>query len=94
MRPWQSFSLVCCIVFGFLPVIGEEQKLDVRSPDLEKSDFVKIPAGWFTMGHDQRAPDQKPAHRVYLDAFEIDRFEVSNQSYYQFWKSKFSKYCF
>lgn len=46
-----------------------------------KADTVKVAAGWFVMGDDQGQPDARPAHRVYLDAFSIDRFEVSNAEY-------------
>ena len=72
----------CCLL-----LVGQQNKLATKSVNLKNSEFVKIPAGWFTMGHDQRAPDQKPSHRVYLEAFEIGRFEVTNQEYYQFWQA-------
>jgi serine/threonine-protein kinase len=42
---------------------------------------VYVPAGEFTMGHDSGAPDQQPAHSVYLDSFWIDRSEVTNALY-------------
>jgi len=42
---------------------------------------VTVPAGWFVMGDDQGLPDARPAHRVYLNTFTIDRFEVSNAQY-------------
>lgn len=42
---------------------------------------VEIPAGWFVMGDAQGQSDARPAHRVYLSAFAIDRFEVSNRDY-------------
>ena len=44
-----------------------------------------VPAGEFTMGSDQAtSPDDmnaKPAHEVYLDAFYIDKYEVTNRLY-------------
>ena len=49
--------------------------------------MIRISAGWFTMGSDNRAADQKPSHRVYLDTFEIGKYEVTNQEYYEFWKA-------
>ena len=39
-------------------------------------EMVLIPAGTFTMGDDEGGPDERPAHRVKLDAFFIDRYEV------------------
>lgn len=49
--------------------------------------LVYIPAGEFLMGSDDRDlqadPDEKPQHAVYLDAFWIDRTEVTNDMYRQ-----------
>lgn len=48
--------------------------------------MVLIPAGQFTMGADDADArgDEKPAHAVYLDAFYIDRYEVTNRQYREF----------
>jgi formylglycine-generating enzyme required for sulfatase activity len=50
--------------------------------------MIPIPAGEFQMGCDEaRAPaggcneKDTPLHRVYLDAYEIDKYEVTNQQY-------------
>ena len=40
-----------------------------------------VPAGEFRMGSDDREEDEKPSHSVYLDAFWIDRTEVTNAQY-------------
>ena len=40
-------------------------------------EMVLIPAGRFVMGCDGVAPEQGPAHEVELDAFLIDRYEVT-----------------
>jgi len=39
--------------------------------------MVFVPAGAFTMGHDEGDPDEKPAHEVWLDGFYIDKYEVT-----------------
>ena len=39
-----------------------------------------VPAGEFTMGSDLEE-NQKPIHTVYLDAYYIDKYEVTNQAY-------------
>ncbi|OQA21225.1 MAG: Serine/threonine-protein kinase PrkC [Chloroflexi bacterium ADurb.Bin360] len=44
---------------------------------------VLIPAGSFTMGSDDGPRDERPVHQVNLDAFQIDKFEVSNVQYAQ-----------
>jgi formylglycine-generating enzyme required for sulfatase activity len=41
-------------------------------------DLVVVPAGWFEMGDDLGAPDERPARRLWLSRYAIDRFEVSN----------------
>lgn len=51
--------------------------------------MVLVPAGSFLMGSDPRkdraaGPQEQPQHQVYLDAFMIDRFEVSNVEYLRF----------
>jgi len=43
--------------------------------------MVYVPAGDFTMGSNDGPSDAKPAHVVYLDAFWIDKFEVTNALY-------------
>jgi len=46
--------------------------------------MVEIPAGEFTMGNDGGDDDEKPAHTVTLEAFEIDMFEVTNADFARF----------
>jgi formylglycine-generating enzyme required for sulfatase activity len=47
--------------------------------------MVAVPAGWFRMGGTVRVDaDERPQHRVVVDAFEIDVFEVSNALYDRF----------
>jgi iron(II)-dependent oxidoreductase len=46
--------------------------------------MVEIPAGESTMGNDAGDDDEKPAHTVTLDAFEIDMFEVTNADFAKF----------
>ena len=46
-------------------------------------DMMFIPAGEFDMGSNDTdaEADEKPRHPVYLDAFHIDRYEVTNAQY-------------
>ncbi len=43
--------------------------------------LVSVPAGVFTMGSDDGHPDEQPAHTVFLDAFFMDKYEVTNKLY-------------
>jgi formylglycine-generating enzyme required for sulfatase activity len=40
-----------------------------------------VPAGVFAMGNDRGSADEQPIHPVNLDAFYIDKFEVTNGFY-------------
>ncbi|HLW98249.1 MAG TPA: SUMF1/EgtB/PvdO family nonheme iron enzyme [Candidatus Acidoferrales bacterium] len=56
---------------------------------MEKSTAIEpvmapIPEGWFVMGNDGGRDDERPAHRVWVDAFEMGAFQVTNQEYGQF----------
>jgi formylglycine-generating enzyme required for sulfatase activity len=46
--------------------------------------MVVVPAGEFTMGGNQGEEDEKPPHRVYLDAFYMDKYEVTVGRYAKF----------
>jgi formylglycine-generating enzyme required for sulfatase activity len=46
--------------------------------------MVLVPAGEFQMGSNNGARDEKPGHTVYLDAFYIDKDEVTVAEYKRF----------
>ncbi|MCX7847085.1 MAG: formylglycine-generating enzyme family protein [bacterium] len=46
--------------------------------------MVFIPAGEFLMGSTNGAPEEQPVHRVRVNAFWMDRYEVTNAEYEQF----------
>lgn len=43
--------------------------------------MVRIPGGWFCMGCECGRDDEKPAHRVWVDAFELAAHQVTNEQY-------------
>ena len=43
-----------------------------------------VPAGEFTMGSDEGDDDEQPVHRVVLDPFYLDTFEVTNGRFAKF----------
>ncbi len=45
---------------------------------------VAVPSGHFTMGDTHGDDDERPQRRIYLDAYEIDRYEVTNIQYQRF----------
>jgi formylglycine-generating enzyme required for sulfatase activity len=82
------------------PPRGDEPTLDPfrprHSPDLDllgnvpapEIELVTVPAGEFRMGPgplpSQSGYEPNPAHTVYLDAYEIGRYEVTNEQYLAF----------
>ena len=56
-------------------------------PEFTEPPMVRIPAGWFLMGSDagQAAQDnERPMHRVWVDAFEMAACQATNANYAQF----------
>lgn len=49
-----------------------------------KGDMVLVAAGEFTMGSDAGGDESKPAHKVEVPAFYIDKTEVTNAQYKEF----------
>ena len=49
--------------------------------DEKGAEMVLIPAGDFTMGSNRGEADEQPVHIVSLDAFYIDKYEVTNKLY-------------
>jgi formylglycine-generating enzyme required for sulfatase activity len=54
------------------------------SPATAADDMAAVPAGSFTMGSDEGPADERPAHRLTLPAFLIDRYPVTNARYADF----------
>jgi formylglycine-generating enzyme required for sulfatase activity len=49
--------------------------------------FAPVPEGWFVMGNDDGADDERPAHRVWVDAFELGVYPVTCQEYAAFMRA-------
>lgn len=43
-----------------------------------------VPSGYFIMGSDHHGDDERPQHKVFLDAFYIDKTEVNNRDFAEF----------
>jgi len=46
--------------------------------------MVLVPAGEFTMGSDKGDDDEQPVHKVFVDGFYLDKFEVTNGRFAKF----------
>ena len=76
------------VVWTFLFVPGVLFANEPVSPGTDTTPMVLIPAGSFPMGvppgDRDGGRDEYPRHEVYLDAFEIDAYEVTNGHYLGF----------
>jgi formylglycine-generating enzyme required for sulfatase activity len=52
------------------------------------SEMVLIPAGEFVMGDDKGNDNEKPARKVALENYYIDKYEVTNAQFKKFWDEK------
>src|SRR5258706_2380361 len=46
--------------------------------------LVRIPEGWFSMGHAQGFDSERPVHRVWVNAFLLAGRQVTNADYARF----------
>src|SRR5262245_48441279 len=58
-----------------------ESSFRSRHSTLASVDFVRIPAGSFTMGWAHGAPSERPPHVVWVDAFAIAVTPVTNADF-------------
>jgi formylglycine-generating enzyme len=66
---------------SFLLLFCLSALLHAQVPD----DMVLVPAGSFVMGKNTPNPtDWQPEHQISIDAFYLDRYEVTNKQYYEF----------
>ncbi|MCP9438745.1 MAG: formylglycine-generating enzyme family protein [Nitrospira sp.] len=92
--PNDSWSRLIEITLIATTMLGAEQwaAAGTSSPSSHGPDpvpMVIIPAGEFLMGspEGQGRPDEWPQRSIYLDAFEIDQVEVTNERYMRFVKA-------
>ena len=46
--------------------------------------LIAIPAGWFLMGSDSGQDNERPVHRVWVDAFQLAATQITNKEYARF----------
>jgi len=67
---------------GSKPAVMPQPPAEIVGKD--GAPMVLIPAGEFTMGSDKGDDDEQPIHRVFLDSFYLDKFEITNGRYAKF----------
>ena len=64
---------------------SQEKPASAQSQD---PSMAVVPAGEFTMGSPTGDSDEQPAHQVYVDAFSMDKYEVTVGQYAAFLQAK------
>ena len=73
--------IVLILFFSILLVCSTQH---IPSADDVYEGMALIPAGEFEMGSNNGAANERPVHTVYLDAFYMDIYEVTNAQYKAF----------
>jgi formylglycine-generating enzyme required for sulfatase activity len=73
---WKSGMLPYCLAFVF--------SLAVMTAAAAADDMVRLAGGSFSMGSDRGLPDERPAHRVTVKPFWIDRRPVTHAEFAAF----------
>ena len=89
-RSWRAFIFPCLAspaVLGCGVSESDAGAVEDRSPStiVTRSgvEMVMVPGGWFQMGDDEGNEDEGPVHRVWVDAFLMDKYEVTQDQYRQ-----------
>lgn len=92
IRAWILFVTFLCLIAIIAirvttpkdPEGGEVAQKVKASGDPKENPMISVPAGEFVMGSEEGGFDEKPPRRVYVDAFEINRYEVTQYDYAEF----------
>lgn len=97
LKPGNRFVKVSCEGFNEFKasVTGRDGEVQTVIAQLNPADsypleidhhggMVFVPAGEFIMGDDNHQPNEKPAYRLTLEDFYIDKYEVTNAQYKAF----------
>ena len=82
MKIWMLSIMTMAMIINTHVVVCDAK--EETASDAEVAGMVLIPAGAFEMGRSDGASDERPPHSVYVDAFYIDRHEVTNAEYKKF----------
>lgn len=82
----KRFLLISILIIFFITNCTNSSETNTNQiSEKDGMTLIYIPAGEFVMGSDNQDPDaaedEKPQHKVYVDAFWIDETEVTNGMY-------------
>ncbi len=81
---WTKIGVILLVLSIPAGLVSAQQLPSSIVNEKDGAQMVPIPAGEFTMGSKEWYPDERPPHKVYLEAFYIDKYEVSNAQYKKF----------
>ena len=96
------FTILLCVCAAF-PAVAQQNAAQTQKTTLAPDSMVQIPAGEFWMGRSNAMPedaedrwprgwlDDRPANLINVDAFSIDKYEVTNADYAKFLEAKGGK---
>jgi len=91
IKSWLCFvGLLVLVVVGGIKMTApkQDQSIPLKSsaaPVLNP--MISISAGDFIMGSDEGGPNEQPVRTVFLDAYEINQFEITQFQYEEFRKA-------
>jgi len=81
LRAW---ILTAFLILFALSGVSCEKKSE-EAPQIVNTEtgieMVVIPTGWFRMGSTRGETDESPVHKVWVDSFLMDRYEVTQEQY-------------
>jgi formylglycine-generating enzyme required for sulfatase activity len=75
---------VLLVVFSILFTSCVKRKEPPMSEPAMEMEMVLLPAGEFLMGAEEKEGSDNPVHRVAVDSFYMDKYEVTNAQYFRF----------
>jgi formylglycine-generating enzyme required for sulfatase activity len=79
-----SVATMLCSIPARVGASDRPESLTMEVTGKDGAPMALVPAGEFLMGSNQGASDERPVHRVYLDAYYIDKFEVTTSQFSKF----------
>ena len=87
LRTWFAVTVIAAWGCGNVPPAGPEYEIEearFSTPAGTEHVMVRVPSGSFRMGSEDGPDNERPVHEVFLDAFYIDKYEVTNAQYLAF----------
>jgi formylglycine-generating enzyme required for sulfatase activity len=75
-----ALGVIVVLRIGIATLLGGGAETPTPPASVQDSEMILIPAGEFTMGSETN-DDEKPVHQVVLDAYYMDKYEVTNGLY-------------